>query len=130
MDIKVEKKAVRMLWGVLAVGIVSGLLNGFLGAGSGIVLMYMTAIFNKDKSEGAAKDNFATVVACVLVLSVVSAVIYSRKGSVSASLVGRFAIPAIMGGVIGASLTEKLNPKILRITFAVVVIIAGINMSF
>ncbi len=128
MHIKIEKKAKRKLLLAILSGIAAGFLNGFLGAGSGVVLMFAVAALNSDKSEEAARDNFATVVACVLPLSLVSTAIYISKDAASGELVGRFALPAVAGGLFGAILTEKLNTKILRLVFAVVVIIAGVNM--
>ena len=128
MQIKVEKKTKRKIILAIIIGAAAGFINGFLGAGSGVLLMFAIAAFNPDKSEEAARDNFATVVACVLPLSVVITVIYVMKDAASGELVGRFAIPAAIGGIIGAYLTDRLNTKILRLAFAVLVIIAGVNM--
>lgn len=128
LHIKISKRALWLLACATVTGVAAGFINGFLGAGSGVLLMYMTAFFNMNKGKDASRDNYATVVACVLPLSVVSVVIYTVKGAADGALVGRFALPAIIGGVLGALLTEKLDPKVLRIAFAVVVIIAGINM--
>ena len=124
----IEKTAKQKLIFAVITGIAAGFLNGFMGAGSGVVLMFAIAALNNDKSEDAARDNFATVVACVLPLSLVSTAIYVSKDAASAELVGRFALPAAAGGLIGAFLTDKLNTKILRLVFAVVVIVAGVNM--
>ncbi|MBR6651130.1 MAG: sulfite exporter TauE/SafE family protein [Clostridia bacterium] len=128
MQIKIEKNAKKKFVFAIITGIAAGFLNGFLGAGSGVVLMFAIAALNPDKSEEASRDNFATVVACVLPLSVVSTAIYVSKDAASGELVGRFALPAAIGGIIGAFLTDRLNTKILRLAFAVVVIIAGVNM--
>ena len=130
MRIRVEKKVLLKASAAAAVGAAAGFINGFLGAGSGVLLMYMTAIFNKSKEKNASKDNFATVVACVLPLSAVSVVMYTAGGAADGELVGRFALPAIIGGVAGAYLTERLDAKVLRMIFAGVVIIGGINMVF
>ena len=128
MKIRVERRALLMAAAAAATGALSGLINGFLGAGSGVLLMYTVALFNSVGGRDASKDNFATVVACVLPLALVSVVTYTRGGAADGALVGRFAIPAILGGVLGAMLTERLDAKILRIIFGVVVIIGGINM--
>ncbi len=130
MKIKVEEKSRKKLIWAIITGVSAGFVNGFLGAGSGVILMFAIAALNSDKSEAASRDNFATVVACVLPLSVVSVVIYVMKGAANEELVGRFALSAVAGGIIGAFLTDRLNTKILRLVFAVVVIIAGVNMIF
>ena len=128
MQIKIEKTAKKKFIFAIITGIAAGFLNGFLGAGSGVVLMFAIAALNTDKSDDASRDNFATVVASVLPLSLVSTAIYVSKDAASASLVGRFAIPAAVGGILGAFFTDRLNTKILRLVFAVIVIIAGVNM--
>jgi uncharacterized membrane protein YfcA len=128
MRIKIESKAKKKLMWAILTGVAAGFLNGFLGAGSGVVLMFAIAALNPDKSEEAARDNFATVVACVLPLCIVSIIIYIMQGAASGALVGRFALPGVIGGIIGAFLTDRMNTKILRFVFSVIVMIAGINM--
>ncbi len=128
MVIKTEKAAKRKLWWAIAAASLAGLLNGFLGAGSGVVLMFAIAALNENKGDGAARDNFATVIASVLPVSIVSTVIYIKSGAIDENIMGRFALPAIIGGIAGAFLTDRLDTKILRLVFAVVVFIAGVNM--
>lgn len=126
MKIKIERSVWRRMGALAAVGAAAGFLNGFLGAGAGIILMYAFGALNR--GEESARDNFAMTVATVLPLSMVSVAVYASKGAVSASAVGRYMVPAVVGGIIGGILTDKVNTKILRLVFAVVVIIAGINM--
>lgn len=128
MVIKTEKTAKRKLWWAIAAASLAGMLNGFLGAGSGVVLMFAIAALNADKGGEAARNNFATVIASVLPVSVVSTIIYMKNGALNEDIMGRFALPAVFGGVVGAFLTDKLDTKILRLVFAVVVIVAGVNM--
>ena len=130
MKIKVEGRAWRRLAVAALVGVAAGFLNGFLGAGSGVLLMFAIGWLDPRRDSSAARDHFATVVACVLPLSVVSVVIYTMKGAADAEAVGRFALSAIMGGAVGGFLTDRLDPKILRIVFAIIVVVAGVNMAF
>ena len=55
-------------------GIIGGFLNGFLGAGGGIILLLALNIVNPPKGHEKTRDNFASVVAVVLMISTVSAV--------------------------------------------------------
>lgn len=128
MRIPIEREAKKKLKWAILTGVAAGFLNGFLGAGSGVVLMFAIAALNPDKSEEASRDNFATVVACVMPLCIVSIIMYLLQGATNGALVGRFALSGVVGGIIGAFLTDRLNTKILRLVFAVVVIIAGVNM--
>lgn len=128
MRIQIEEEAKKKLVWAILTGVAAGFLNGFLGAGSGVVLMFAIAALNPDKSEDSARDNFATVVACVLPLCIVSIIIYVMQGTAIGELVGRFALWGVIGGIIGAFLTDRLNTKVLRLVFAVIVIVAGVNM--
>ena len=130
MKIAIEKKSVWKL-GILAlVGSAAGFINGFLGAGGGILLLYMFHRLNPNKSGEGARDDFASVVAAVLPLCVVSAISYSNRGSLDMNLFLRFVPGAVVGGVLGAYLTDKIDTKILKSIFALLIIVAGINMIF
>ncbi|MBR6677087.1 MAG: hypothetical protein IKL24_07145, partial [Clostridia bacterium] len=72
-----DKRDIKKLILLFAAGVSAGFLNGFLGAGGGIILMWL---FNRQcGGEGAdnVRDSFASVVAIVLMISTVSAVSYS-----------------------------------------------------
>ena len=62
-------------------------------------------------------------------MTIISTLVYVKSGGINEDIVGRFALPAVAGGMLGAFLTDRLNTKILRLVFAIVVIIAGINMA-
>ena len=114
---------------IIASGALAGALNGFLGSGGGIILLYVFRRLNRGEKNGE-KDAFASVVAAVLPLCAVSAVVYSSRGMGDTGEVWRYALPAAGGGMLGAFLTDKLNTLLLRKIFAVMVILAGINMVF
>ena len=62
------------------IGILSGVINGFLGSGGGILLIFgMGALLPHQKT----KDRFATAVISILPMSAVSAYIYCREGNIS-----------------------------------------------
>lgn len=128
MKIVCDKKSRRALCFLAAAGAAAGFCNGFLGAGGGIILLYAFKRLNPSSGTSAQRDNFASVVAAVLPLCVVSAITYSGRGHFDANLFARLILPAAMGGVCGAFLTDKLNTSMLKNIFAIIVIIAGINM--
>ena len=130
MKIKIEKKTLSRLAVLAAVGSAAGFINGFLGAGGGILLLYMFHKLNPNKSGEGARDDFAAVVAAVLPLCIVSAISYSSRGSLDMHLFLRFVPGAIVGGVLGAYLTDKIDTAILKTVFALLIIVAGFNMVF
>lgn len=125
-----ENNGMRLKIGVLPLflaGAVSGLINGYLGSGGGILLMFVYMYIAK--SSGAdGRDCFAETVITVLPMTIVSAIIYERTGNADLSEVGRYIAPALIGGLIGGILTDKISTKILKLIFAVIMIWSGINM--
>ncbi len=108
--------------GIIAV--FAGVVNGFLGTGGGIVLMLAMALLPKDGEDGV-RDRFATLIAVILPLSLISAIMYGDK--IDFSLTVPYLIPGILGGVSGALLLDKLSVNLVKRLFAVMVIWAGIN---
>lgn len=115
-------------WAVAATGAAAGFVNGFLGSGGGIILLYLFKNRAKGEKDDSTKNSFAAVVATVLPLCAVSAVVYSHKGMGDLSRLTVLALPALIGGGLGAYLTDKLNTAVLNKIFAVIVTVAGVNM--
>lgn len=97
--------------------VAAGFVNGFLGTGGGIIL-----IFALGMTEVEARDKFATVIAVILPLSLVSAIFYKVKIESAAP----YLLPGMLGGATGAWLLDKINIKWLKKIFAIMVIWAGI----
>lgn len=117
------------LWFIPAV-LAAGAVNGLLGAGGGVIMLYVVkaALGKSGDSEATGKDIFATVVAIMLPVSVVSAMTYAVKGNFDFEELKILILPALAGGVIGAYLTDKLPTDVIRMIFAFLVVISGIRM--
>ena len=59
-------------------GVLSGVDNGLLGTGGGIIFVYMLSLL----TDNDPKDNFATTLCATLPISAVSAFIYCRNSNV------------------------------------------------
>ena len=115
----ISKMALLALFSLLA-----GAINGFLGTGGGIVLVYaLGAITDNDK-----KDNFATTLCAIIPMSLVSLISYGNSGNIDTSLVKTLIFPAVIGGGLGALLTDKIRTKYLSLFFALLVMYSGICM--
>lgn len=110
---------------LLAVGILAGFLNGLLGAGGGIVI-----VFGLNKLLGGRlKDKrsvYASAIAVILPLSVLTAVQYFHRGSLELNAFAPLILPAVAGGALGGLLLRRLSPRFLSRLFAAVVLISGI----
>lgn len=103
---------------------IGGALNGFLGTGGGIVILFMLNKLTKNDK----KDNFVTCALSVIFISLVGSFAYFRAGSVDISMISRSFLPAISGGVLGAFLFERLKLKYLNLIFGALTIYSGISM--
>lgn len=117
------------VWFVPA-ALAAGVINGLLGAGGGVVMLYLirAVLRRSETGEELQKDTFASVVAVMLPVSIVSAVSYAARGAIDMSEMQVLTLPALAGGIIGAYLTDRLPSKAVRWIFAVLVIISGIRM--
>lgn len=113
---------------LLAVGISAGFLNGLLGAGGGIII-----VFGLNKLMGNRVEDkrsvYATAIAVILPLSVLTAIQYFRRGSLDPSALAPLILPAIAGGALGGLLLRRLSPRFLSRLFAAVVLISGIVLA-
>ena len=128
MKNRIDKKSAASLVFLSLGGFAAGFTNGFLASGGGIILYILLSRLNPDRSPSAARDNFASVVAAVLPLCIVSAITYSAKGNADLTLLSRFAIPAVIGGVLGAFICDKVKGDTLKFIFSVILIVSGINI--
>ena len=117
----------RKLLCVLAGGC-AGFLNGLLGSGGGIVLVFLFSILIPSEHPDAAKDRFAASLAVMFPVAAFSLLLYFQKGHVNTDILPAMLLPAMLGGCAGALLTDRIPADLLRRFFALVIIIAGINM--
>lgn len=109
---------------LIGVGTVSGLINGFFGAGGGLLLVPMISCVNKDNS----KVSHATTLACVLFMCIAGSVIYFIKNEIDYKLILVCGIGSLIGSLIGTKLLKKLKNNIIDLVFSFVLILAGICM--
>ena len=107
-------------------GVFVGFINGFFGGGGGMIVVPLLVFLLKLEEKKA----HATAILCILPLSITSSIIYITKGSLNFLNLGLTTIGVVVGGIIGSFLLKKMNNKVLRIIFAVIMIIAGIKMMF
>lgn len=112
---------------LVILGTISGFVNGFLGTGGGIILLFAEMMFGRERDK---RDSYAETLCVMLVLSAVSAGSYFLGGSVDIEDLPRFCIPAALGGILGAFLLDRLPVGVTGKLFAVLVTVAGAIMLF
>ena len=108
----------------VGIGFLSGIINGFFGAGGGLLLVPMMGVIGKDNSKVA----HATTLACVMFMCVASSVIYFVKKQLDFKLILVCGIGSLIGALLGTRLLKKLKNNVIDIVFSGVLIIAGICM--
>lgn len=114
---------VLALWGC---GLAAGFVNGLLGTGGGILLIFG---LNKLLKNIDAKDIYALTLTVTLVLSLISVGFYIRKGGFSWEEGIKYGAAAIPGGIAGAFLLDRLKSDTVKKMFAFLLIFAGMNMA-
>ena len=107
-------------------GLIVGFLNGFFGGGGGMIVVPILIFLLKQPEKKA----HATAIFVILPLCIVSSVVYILNGSMDWLQLLYSTIGFIVGGVIGALLLQKINNKILRIIFSLIMMVAGVKMLF
>ena len=121
-----EAKKRSMLFALA--GILSGIVNGLLGTGGGILtVLFLSKIYAHDSSY-STKDIFAITLCSSVIMSMASLLFYLSSGCFSVSDSALYMLAAVPGGVLGAILLEKLSSKTMKLIFALLVVWAGISM--
>lgn len=117
----------RRGWLTVIAGVAAGFVNGLLGAGGGVIIVRSAAHVLPHGQEYSPRDVYATALAVMLPVSAVSALSYAGLGVWDGSG-GIYILPALVGGVIGALLLDRLHTQLLRFIFSSVSAYSGIMM--
>lgn len=105
------------------IGALAGAANGLFGAGGGLFLVPLLAVW----AGLPQKKAFASSVAVILPLSLVSAVVYAMHGALSV----KTALPYLVGGAIGGLISGKIFRRVplvwLRRAFGVLILYGGVR---
>lgn len=119
--------------GLLATGIVAGLIAGLLGVGGGIVIV--PVLFHVFTMLGIDEDvrmhmAVGTSLATIIATSIRSVRAHHKKGAVDWALLKRWALPMLIGVAIGTALAAYVNGEVLTLIFATVALLVAFNMAF
>lgn len=107
----------------------AGVVNGLLGTGGGIFLLFVL------RRTTEPQNAFAASLACILPLSVLSVVLYCQSGTITcADLLSPQTLPyllgAIPGGMLGAVLLDRMRLSVIQYLFAALLLFSGFRMAF
>lgn len=117
------KKEMKQNTKYAVTGALAGTANGFFGSGGGLFLVPMFSRWLKMEQKTA----FATSVAVIFPLSIVSVVVYFFKGGIDFM----FALPYLLGGAAGGIISGRIFGKVpvtlLRKVFALLILYGGVK---
>lgn len=114
-------------YALVAAGVAAGFLNGFLGTGGGIVLVFLLPALLPGREQ---KDLFALSLACIFGFCLVSAGFDAVQGKEGLRQALPLALPALIGGFLGAQLLDRLETRYLQLIFAAILAYGGFRMVF
>ena len=104
----------------------AGLANGFFGGGGGMLLVpLLTRWCGLDQRQA-----FATSIAVILPLCVLSSAIYWFRGGLDFLLALPYLVGGLIGGFLGGRMFKKLNMVWLRRAFALLILYGGAKALF
>jgi len=108
----------------IAVGLILGFVNGFLGGGGGMLCVPLLVFALKLPDKRA----HATAILIMLPISLVSFAVYACNMRIEWELALWVVLGSVAGGFIGSILLKKLSNSWLRAIFALIMIGAGIRL--
>ena len=108
-------------------GLFAGFANGLLGAGGGIITVYLLSSLLKDRVS--SRDIFANSLCVLFPVSLVSCLVYFSRGGIEVPSLGLFLLPAVVGGVVGGFALSRINTAFLKKIFSLLVVISGIILA-
>ncbi len=115
---------------LLISSVLGGVLNGFLGAGGGILIgLILTRLLCEDGELLCdRRDIYANVQLAMICVSLVSLSIYSARGNMDYSAADWTVLPALAGGAVGSLILRRISSGVIGKIFAILVVWSGIRM--
>lgn len=95
---------------IILFGALIGIINGFFGGGGGMVVVpLLNKLFGLEQKKAQATALFV-----ILPISLVSTIVYMCYNSIDFKSGWPVIVGIILGGVIGATMLNKLNNKVVK----------------
>ena len=108
---------------IAVIGTIIGFINGILGAGGG-----MLAVPLLKKTGFDTKQSHTNAIAVILPITIISAVMYLFKETVTLKDAYVYIPTGLIGALIGTYLFKKISSKWLKRIFGALMVYAGIRL--
>jgi uncharacterized membrane protein YfcA len=114
-----------MTVGLIALGLVAGVLSGLIGLGGGIFIVPALVLlfgFTQHNAQGT------TLAVLIPPIGILAAYTYYQRGHVNISAAALICVGFVLGGLIGAKLANAIPTLALTRVFAVFLVLLGLRM--
>lgn len=110
---------------LISIGILAGMLSGFIGVGGGIVIVPALIYFVGMSQHMAQGTSLALMIPPIGILAVYN---YYKAGEINFSYAGVIAVAFVVGGFIGSRISLKLPPNTVKFIFGLVMLYISIKL--
>lgn len=112
------------LWKGLLTGALAGFVNGFFGAGGGMIVVPLLIFLLKLPDKAA----FSSAISIILPLTLVSLAIYAKQGALELSAALPYLLGGAGGGVLAGLWFQKVSARFLHIALGVLILFGGARL--
>lgn len=112
------------VWKCLLTGALAGFINGFFGAGGGMVVVPLLIYLLKLPDRAA----FSSAISIILPMSIVSLVVYARQGALDFCAAAPYLLGGAAGGVLAGLWFQKVSARVLHIALGALILLGGIRL--
>jgi len=110
---------------LVTIGVVAGILSGFVGVGGGVVIVPCLVYFLGLTQHQAQGTSLFILVLPVGILAVMN---YSKTANINWGYGIIIALTFVIGGYIGSKLSLKLSPSLVKLTFGIIMAIVSFKL--
>jgi len=110
---------------LVTIGVVAGILSGFVGVGGGVVIVPCLVYFLGLTQHQAQGTSLFILVLPVGILAVMN---YSKTANINWGYGIVIALTFVIGGYIGSKLSLKLSPSLVKLTFGIIMAIVSFKL--
>lgn len=112
------------LWKCLLTGGLAGFVNGFFGAGGGMIVVPLLILLVGLEDKSA----FSSAISIILPLTVVSLLIYAKNDALDLKTALPYLIGGAGGGVLAGLWFKKVSARFLHIALGVLILFGGVRL--
>lgn len=110
---------------LIAIGIIAGMLSGFVGIGGGIIivpaLIYLVG-FSQHEAQGTSLLLMLPPIGILAVMN------YYKAGQINWKYGTIVALAFVVGGFFGSKLSLKLNPNLVKVIFGAIMLLISVRL--